>query len=459
MADQSMRGMLAALEAAGELDRIERQIDPRFELGAILSLRERGPAVLFERVGSGIMPVVGNLLASRERFALALGVERAALDAHCLRALAHPIAPAMVGDAPVQAVVHAGEIDIGRLLPVPTWFEREAAPYITAGVIVAKDPETGRRNISIARLRLDGGSRLMAGIARNHHLFILAEKAKALGRKLGIAVAIGNHAAVLIGSQLYLGLGDDEYNTVGGLLNKPLQLARCRTVDLEVPAQAEIVLEGELDPGNQIDEGPVSEFHGFYVDYGPGIAADITCVTHRTDAIYQAILPGYASEHCLLGGVAIGATVCQALQRVIPAVRRVLITEGGMGRLHAVISMHRPGPGEGKRAVLLAMGQVNLLKLVIVVEDDVDPEKWQDVEWSLAARFRGHEDLIVLPGMKADRCDPVHENLTVTKIGMIATTRPGDGAPNSRSELARAPREISERVRREFGPIHELIGR
>jgi 2,5-furandicarboxylate decarboxylase 1 len=96
------------------------------------------------------------------------------------------------------------------------------------------------------------------------------------------------------------------------------------------------------------------------------------------------------------------------------------------------------------------MGQVNLLKLVIVVEDDVDPEKWLDVEWSLAARFRGHEDLIVLPGVKADRCDPVQEDLTVTKIGMIATTRPGDGAPNSRSEFARAPREISERVRREF---------
>jgi 2,5-furandicarboxylate decarboxylase 1 len=121
-----------------------------------------------------------------------------------------------------------------------------------------------------------------------------------------------------------------------------------------------------------------------------------------------------------------------------------------MGRLHAVISMHRPQLGEGKRAVLLAMGQVNLLKLVVVVEDDVDPEDSQQVEWSLAARFRGHEDLIVLPGVKADRCDPVHDNLTVTKIGMIATTRPGDGGPGSRSEFARAPREISERVRREL---------
>jgi UbiD family decarboxylase len=131
-------------------------------------------------------------------------------------------------------------------------------------------------------------------------------------------------------------------------------------------------------------------------------------------------------------------------------VRRVLVTDGGMGRLHAIITMHRPRLGEGKRAVLLAMGQVNLLKLVIVVEDDVDPEDWRQVEWSLAARFRGHEDLIVLPGLKADRCDPVHENSVVTKIGMIATTRPGDGAADSRSEFARPPSDVLERVRREL---------
>jgi UbiD family decarboxylase len=131
-------------------------------------------------------------------------------------------------------------------------------------------------------------------------------------------------------------------------------------------------------------------------------------------------------------------------------VRRVVVTEGGMGRLHAVISMHRPRLGEGKRAVLLAMGQVNLLKLVTVVEDDIDPENPREVEWSLAARFRGDEDLIVLPGVKADRCDPVHRDFTVTKIGMVATTRPGDGEAGSRSEWARPPEAVLARVRAEI---------
>jgi UbiD family decarboxylase len=441
---------MSTLSARDELHRVTRKVDPKFELGAVLALRDRGSAQLFENVGSSHMPVIGNLLTTRAHFAQGLGIAPEALDNRLLQALKTPISPVMVDQAPVQAVVHRDSIDLAQLLPVPTWFERETAPYITAGVIVAKDPETGRRNVSIARLRLEGGARLMAGIAKNHHLFILAEKARALGRKLEIAVAIGNHTAVLLGSQLYLGLGDDEYDNIGGLLGEPLQLVKCKTVDLEVPAHAEIVLEGELDPSDLVDEGPVSEFHGFYVDYGPGIGGTITCVTHRNDAVYQAILPGYASEHCLLGGIAIGATLCQALQRMIPAVRRVLITEGGMGRLHAVISMHKPRLGEGKRTVLLAMGQVNLLKLITVVDDDIDIENPREVEWALAARFRGNEDLVVIPGVKADRCDPVHDNLTVAKIGMVATTRPGDGEPLSRSELVSAPKPVLDRVRSEL---------
>jgi UbiD family decarboxylase len=450
MGDQGMRGLLAALDAGGELHRIKRPVDPRFEIACVLSMRRAGPAQLFERVGNNPIPLVGNLLNSRQRIARGLGIARSDLQACCLGALRTPIAPITVDAGPAQDVVHRAGLDLPRMLPVPTWFERETGPYITAGVIVAKDPETGHRNISIARLRLEGGARLMAGIALNHHLYRLAEKAKAMGRSLEVAVAIGNHPAVLLASQMYVDLGDDEFAIAGGFLREPLRLVKCKTVDLEVPAETEIVLEGLLHPDALIDEGPVSEFPGFYVRYGPGLCVDIACVTHRTDAIYQAVLPGFAPEHCLLGAVAIEAVVCQALQRIIPSVRSVHVTDGGTGRLHAIITMHRPRLGEGKRAVLLAMGQVNLLKLVIVVEDDVDAEDWRQVEWSLAARFRGHEDLIVIPGVKADRCDPVHENLVVTKIGMIATTRPGDGSTDSRSELARPPREIFDRVRAEI---------
>jgi UbiD family decarboxylase len=449
--DQSFRGFLAALEQRGEVHRIKREVDPRFELASVLMLRDNGPAQLFENVAGYDMPVVAHILNSRTRFSDALGVTRAELEARLQSALQNPIPPMLVRDAPVQQCVREAPLDVGALLPVPHWFERERAPYITAGVIVAKDPETGRRNVSIARLRLEGGARLMAGIAPNHHLAILAGKAHERGQKLEIAVAIGNHPAVLLGSQMYVGLGEDEFDIAGGLLGEPIELVKCRTMDVEVPAHAEIVLEALLDAGDLIDEGPVSEFHGFYVDYGKGIAANVQCMTHRERPLFQAILPGYAAEHCLLGGVAIGATLTRDLKRVIPSVRRVFITEGGMGRMHAVISMHRPRIGEGKRAIILAMGQVNLLKQVIVVEDDVDPEDARMVEWSLAARFRGEEDLVILPDMRADRCDPVARDQLVRKIGMVATTRPGDGVPGSRSEFARPPDAVVEAVRQNLG--------
>jgi 2,5-furandicarboxylate decarboxylase 1 len=448
--DQSLRSTLSQLELAGDLQYVDRPVDPRYELGAVLSLRCHGPAQFLRQVKGYEMPVVGNILNSRERIAGSLGVERSQLQQALIDALDEGLEPLIVDDGPVQELVHERPVDVPAILPVPTWFERERGPYITAGVIVAKDPDSGRRNVSIARLRVEGGDRLLAGIAPTHHLSELLRRAQARGHALEIAVAIGNHPAVLVASQMYVALGHDEYDIAGRLLGEPLRLVACRTVDLEVPAEAEIVLEGTVHPDERIAEGPVSEFPGFYVDYGPGHAVRITALTQRHDALYQAILPGYAPEHCLLGGVAIGATTCRALRRALPNVRRVLITDGGMGRLHAIVTIHDPQPGEGKRAILLAMGQVNLLKLIIVVDDDVDPEDWTQVEWALAARMRGDRDILIIPGVKADRCEPLHEDLTVAKVGIVATTRPDDRAPGSKYELAQAPKVVLERVRREL---------
>jgi 2,5-furandicarboxylate decarboxylase 1 len=448
--EQSMRAMLQKWESTGDLHYVERTVDPRFELGAVLSLRREGRTQFFRKVQGYEMSVVGNLLNTREKIARALNVERSALQALCLKALDDGIEPATVQHGPVQEVVHDGPIDLESFLPAPTWFEREGGPYITAGVIVAKDPETGFRNVSIARLRLEGGDRLLAGISPSHHLSELLRKAGAGGEDLGVAVSIGNHAAVLVASQMYVELGRDEYDIAGALLKEPLRLVRCQTVDLEGPAEAEIVLEGLLRPDRLIEEGPVSEFPGFYVNYGPGCEMTIRSVSHRRDAIYQAILPGYAPEHCLLGGVAIGATTCRAARRVMSNVRRVSVTDGGMGRLHAVITLHEPQPGDGKRAIMLAMGQVNLLKLVIAVDDEIDPEDWTQVEWAMATRMRADEDLLILPGAKADRCEPLQEGGTVTKLGIVATSRPGDAGPDGRFQLAQPPLEILDRVRREL---------
>lgn len=441
---------MAKFEATNDLHYVDRAVDLRYELGSVLSLRKDGQTQFFRNIVGHDVPVVGNVLNSRDKIARGLGVKRSELQTTCISVLDVGIEPEIVATAPVQEVTHEPPVEIPSVLPVPTWFERERGPYITAGVITAKDPNTGLRNVSIARLRVESGDRLMAGIAPTHHLSELLSRAQARGESLEIAVSIGNHPAVLVASQMYVDLGHDEFNIAGGLLGEPLRLVRCRSVGLEVPAEAEIVLEGVLDPNDRIEEGPVSEFPGFYVYYGPGYGVRVTAITHRRDPVYQAILPGYAPEHCLLGAVAIGATTCRALQRAKPNVRRVFITDGGMGRLHAVVTMHRPQPGEGERAVHLAMEECNLLKLVIVVDDDIDPEDWDQVERALAARMRAERDILIFPGAKADRCEPLEQDGIVTKVGIVATTEPGDGTRGGRSESALPPNDVWERVQRDL---------
>lgn len=448
---QSLRADLACLKSSGELQNIDASFDLRYEVSGLLWLKRYDKALLFNSIKNHIIPVVGNILNSRSRIAKLLGMDKGYLSQGLLQALQKPLSPVIVENAPVQEEIFDGALDLAAILPVPTWFDRETGPYITAGVIIAKDPLTRKRNISIARIRLDGGNRIMVGIARNHHLHILAEKAAAMGKELPIAVAIGNSASVLVGSQLYLGLGDDEYDMIGAFLGEPLELVRCKSVDLEVPAGAEVILEGNIDARDLVEEERVSEFHGFYAVYGPGIGGRIQCMTSRKNPIFQVILPGFAPEHCLLGAVAIEAVCCQLLKSVIPSVRRVVVTEGGMGRLHAIIVMHRPERGEAKRAIILAMGKVNLLKYIVVVDDDIDPEDPIEVEWSIAARFRAEEDLLVLPGMKADRADPVHENLQTAKVGIVACRRPGDGERDSRSEMVSIPKDILNSLCEKWG--------
>src|SRR6185437_7708303 len=349
MSDQSFRGFVSALEDAGELRRIVGRVDLRYEISALLAANGAGPALLFEDVAGSELPVLGNLLGSRRRIALGLGVDVDEIQNHLLRALEHPFKHRQIADPPCQEVV-VTEVDLGRL-PIPWFFEHETGPYVTAGAIVARDGTDGPANLSIARLKPLGGARAMAGIAPNHHLAVLARRAAARGDILPMAVTIGNHPAVLLASCLYLGFGADELENAGGLFGEPAEVALTPT-GLSVPAHCEIVLEGRLDPHDVVEEGPVSEFHGMYENYGSGMVVTFDRLTMRRDAIYQAIEPGRHPEHLLLGGTAIAAGLAGELRRHIPEVVAVAVPEAGAGRLSAVVAL-RPGarPGSAQRAM------------------------------------------------------------------------------------------------------------
>ncbi len=446
-ADQSLRGVLAQFEAVGELIRIDEPVSLRYELSALLAAADDGPALLFERVEGSDMAVVGGVLASRARIAAGLGVEVEGLQELMLGALARPLAPRPVSGAPCQEV-QVQTPDLGDL-PIPWFFEHETGPYVTAGAIVARDGAEGAANLSIARLKPLGGNRALVGIAPNHHLAQLGRRAAARDDSLPIAVTIGNHPAVLLAACLYLDLGVDELEHAGGLLGEPVEVA-ITAEGLAVPAHCELVLEGRLDYRELVEEGPVSEFHGMYEDYGPGAVATFDRLTMRRDAIYQAIEPGRHREHLLLGGTAIAAGLLTQLRRVVPAVRAVAVPEGGAGRLTAVVAMEEGArPGSAQRAMFAVWSAVSLIRTVTVVDGDVDPWDHVEVEWARTAFARPDRDLLVVPGGAADRAEPLELRGRVAKLGIDATRKDVDrsdhrvAAPPA-EQLAAARRRLAD---------------
>jgi 2,5-furandicarboxylate decarboxylase 1 len=445
-ASQSIRSVVESLETDGELLRISDPVDPRFELSAFLSLADAGPALLFENVKGSTMPVLGNVLSSRRRIAGVLGVEPFALLSTIHGAIASPIKPVLVDTGPAQQeVITQSPL---AALPIPYFFEHEARPYITGGVILARDPHTGRGNASFARLGVLDGQTALVGIAPNHHLALFARRAAALGRPLEIAVVIGAHPAIQLAACLYLGAGDDEMECAGRLLGEPVRLVQAKTVDLAVPAEAEVVLEGIIEADRPVPEGLISEYHGMYEDYGPGVLATFRALTRRSDAMFQVIEPGYHREHIYLGALPIAACLFRAVAAVAANVRDVAVSEAGAGRTDVVIQLDQPQPGQARRAMFAAFAAVSIVKRVTVVDADIDPWDAAAVDWARMNRMRLERDLLILPECGADRSEPMERAGLVTKVGYDATAKAGDRLEGP--ILAKPPQANLEAARRWF---------
>lgn len=421
----SFRSFIASLAGVGELAEISAPFDPLgFELSAAASALADGPALLFSNVGDTGIPVAVNLLNSIDRVALGLGLHRGDLPTAISKAIGEPLAPNVVASGVCQETDYGK--DLGRL-PIPRFFEQETGPYITAGCIVARDKISGKGNLSYARLKPLGPDTALIGIAPNHHLAVMARAAAARGENLKIAITIGNHPSVLVAAALYLRLGEDEMEVAGALQGEPVDVVRCKTSDLLVPANCEIVVEGEIDAQQQVHEGLVSEYHGMYEDYGPGQLVRIDRITARRDAIYQAIMPGFHLEHLLIGGVAIAAGLESHLKALVPSVTRVAVDNSGCGRLSAVATLApRHHLGDPKKAILAAMSAVNLIKHVTIVDDDVDPWDEFAVRTAVMTRMRADRDIVVMPGVRTDRSEPMKLGGTTAKYGFVATRRAED---------------------------------
>jgi UbiD family decarboxylase len=428
-----MRKFLALLEERGELRKIAETVDPKYEISAYFCLNGAGPALKFERVAGSEISVAGNLLCSRERIALGLQTPTTELQRKFVAAIDHPKDPETVGRAPCQEMIDE-KPDLAKL-PIPTFFEHETGPYLTAGIFAARDLETGAANLSYARVKPLGANRAFVGIAPNHHLAVMARRAAEKGRDLPVALTLGNCPAMSIAAALYLGYGEDELRVGAALSKKGIEVVKCVASDILVPAQCELVLEGVLKSDERIEEGLVSEYHGMYENYGRGHVVEFSHLTRRRDAMLQVIQPGYHPEHVWIGAEAIAAGLARRLSA------RVAVTPGGAGRLHAVIAVK----DEARKAMLATWSAVNLIKMVTVVDEDVDPWDPVQVELAIATRMRAERDIVVMPAMPSNRSDPLARNSMVGKLGIDATRKSGDRADWRRAE---PPAAVLERVRR-----------
>lgn len=415
-----LRSWLQYLQGTGRLERYVITDDFYSQVASRLASYDGTSAVEFTYLGKTL---VGNSCTSRSALAESLGLDSSrALHDRYRAALLNPRKPTVITpeNAPVLSIEEPSVQLSG--LPVPKHHEKDAGPYITAAVAIARDPDTGEHNWSIHRLQISGADRLGALILPRH-LSVMVRKAEGLGQDLPIALVIGLPPALLLASQAITPYGVDEAGIAGGLLDSPIAVVPSPRYGILVPAEAEYLLEGRVLCDVREPEGPFGEFPRTYGPRSPKPVIAVDSLYHRPDAIYQTILPA-GREHVLLGAIPREVAIVNAVSQVSPNVQDVVLTFAGACRYHAVISLEPRHHGESKNVALAAFAGVNEVKRVVVVDSDIDIEDPEDVEWALATRVQPDRDLVIVSGALGSALDPSASPEGVTSKWAIDATIP-----------------------------------
>ncbi len=427
-----LRTFLTALEARGDLVRIPEQVDWEYEAVALTRRTSDldGPALLFERVRDSDTPCLSGLFAAKRRVAWALEVAESDLDDVYREREGRAIEPVIAaGPAPCQEIVLTGDqIDL-TTLPILRHYERDGGRYITAGLQIANDPQTGRRNVSIHRMLLLDRNHLSVFAPLGRHLRTIIERCNDAGRPAEIATVIGTEPAIQIASQARAAYGEDELGVAGGLRGSPVELVRARTIDVHVPATSEIVIEGRIVPGRSVVDGPFGEYPGTYSDAKPAPVLEVTAITMRSGAIYQNTLTGMpmTENHWMMQAAATALAYREAF-KITPEVKAVNVTPGGSSRHHIVVSIHKRHPSEARNLMLALLAAPIGAKLVTVVDEDIDVFDPLQVEWAMNTRMQADRDVIILPNLYSPTLDPsAPAPRTSAKMGIDATAPMGSG--------------------------------
>ncbi|MFQ5802598.1 MAG: UbiD family decarboxylase [Candidatus Methylomirabilales bacterium] len=435
---QDLRSFLKLIEKkyADQLLRVKEKVNSTFEATALVLEAEKlasCPVVLFEKIEGSDFPVVSNLLAHRPRLALALGVPEERLVGEFGARLKSSIHPVVRGDAPFQENTLVGdEVDLRRL-PVLTHFEQDGGPYLTAALVVARDPYSGVSTIGYHRMQLKGPRKMGISLHSRRRMFEYFRRAEEQGCSLEVAVCVGVHPILSLGA-LSLPPGDvDKFDILGSLLGKPIELVPCRTVEVQVPRWSEIVIEGRILNGVREKEGPFGEFTGYASTRGTENVFETTALLYRSGALYQDINSGSSMEHCRCLSLPREVEFTNLLSKTIPNLKAVHVpVRSGIGSFHCYVSLRKTAEGQGKQVVFSILGADHYVKLVVVVDDDIDVFDEEQVLWAVATRMQADRDVFIVGGSMGTLLDPSATDAVSAKMGIDAT-RPLGNFPSTLS--------------------------
>lgn len=387
-----------ARRAPNEIKRVVAECDPLLGITAVASKLEKMdqyPALYFENVKGSRLPLITNLTASYSRLAMALETTVDNMVNEYARRQANPIQPVEVETGPVHDIVLTGEDADLSVLPIPKHNELDAGRFISSGNLICRDPESGAYNVGLYRHQVYDSRTLGICINPGHHVAYVYQRHEAVGKPMEVAIAIGHHPAFVMGCISRLpGIGG-EFAEAGALLGEPLELVRAKTVDLLVPARAEIVIEGYMPPGERRVEGPFGEWPGYYLSEVEQPVIHVTAITMRRDAIYYDIFSAHR-DHLVIGSLPRMGSILHRVKQVVPGTKMVNVP--AYSRMHCYISIHKTSDAEVKKAAFAALlTEPENLKLVIVVDDDIDVFRDSEVFWAVGTRFKADKGLLVIP--------------------------------------------------------------
>lgn len=411
-----MKKFLEVLENDFKIVEIDKEISTRYEVSSVLKEHKR-EVVIFNNIKESDMGIISGICNTREKIARSISSTVPEITSKIMDATENPT-PLDKFERVSANFNTSIDADLSKL-PIPTYYKKDGGAYITAGVVIAKDPETGVRNASIHRMLVNGKDELGIRIVPRN-LYTYYKRAEALDKPLEIGISIGMNPATLLASCTSIPITSDELEVANTFHNGEMKLIKCDEVDIEVP-DCEILLEGEIIPHERAAEGPFVDLTDTYDVVRQEPIIKLKKIHYKDNPLYHAIMPA-GNEHKLLQGLPQEPRIFKAVQNTVPTVKNVVLTEGGCCWLHAAVSIQKQTSGDGMNVIMATLSAHPSLKHCVVVDEDIDIFNGEDIEYAIATRVKGDEDILIVPGARGSSLDPrATPEGTTTKIGVDAT--------------------------------------